>query len=95
MSFVCLFIQFQDVGFGQSEQRQKGMAIEFAKKVFLHYCILVIYLYLYFIKIKEAVTDARKRALRFFGNALGNCIYDKEHLKSIKAGKVYILLSLW
>jgi len=33
---------------------------------------------------KEAVTDARKRALRLFGNALGNCIYDKSHLKRIK-----------
>lgn len=33
---------------------------------------------------KEAVTDARKRALRLFGNALGNCLYDKQHLKRIK-----------
>eukprot|EP01088_Endostelium_zonatum_P022678 TRINITY_DN99_c1_g3_i1.p1 TRINITY_DN99_c1_g3~~TRINITY_DN99_c1_g3_i1.p1 ORF type:complete len:365 (-),score=111.93 TRINITY_DN99_c1_g3_i1:2-1096(-) len=34
---------------------------------------------------KEAVSDARKRALRLFGNALGNCIYDKQHV--IKAAK--------
>jgi len=33
---------------------------------------------------KEAVSDARKRALRVFGNALGNCIYDKEHIKKVK-----------
>ena len=31
---------------------------------------------------KEAVTDARKRCLRLFGNALGNCIYNKKHLKN-------------
>eukprot|EP01130_Rhizamoeba_saxonica_P005272 TRINITY_DN2117_c0_g1_i3.p1 TRINITY_DN2117_c0_g1~~TRINITY_DN2117_c0_g1_i3.p1 ORF type:complete len:206 (-),score=52.85 TRINITY_DN2117_c0_g1_i3:32-649(-) len=36
---------------------------------------------------KEAVSDARKRALRCFGNALGNCIYDKEHIKDIKKVK--------
>eukprot|EP01103_Thecamoeba_quadrilineata_P004299 TRINITY_DN1400_c0_g1_i1.p1 TRINITY_DN1400_c0_g1~~TRINITY_DN1400_c0_g1_i1.p1 ORF type:complete len:268 (+),score=44.88 TRINITY_DN1400_c0_g1_i1:2-805(+) len=33
---------------------------------------------------KEAVTDARKRALRLFGNALGNCLYDRGHVKRIK-----------
>eukprot|EP01098_Paradermamoeba_levis_P004744 TRINITY_DN2021_c0_g1_i2.p1 TRINITY_DN2021_c0_g1~~TRINITY_DN2021_c0_g1_i2.p1 ORF type:complete len:337 (-),score=98.49 TRINITY_DN2021_c0_g1_i2:182-1192(-) len=33
---------------------------------------------------KEAVSDARKRALRIFGSSLGNCLYDKEHLKKIK-----------
>jgi len=36
---------------------------------------------------KEAVTDARKRALRQFGNALGNCLRDKDHLKKVKPGK--------
>ena len=30
---------------------------------------------------KSAVTDAMKRCLRLFGNALGNSIYDKEHCK--------------
>lgn len=34
---------------------------------------------------KEAVSDARKRALRVFGNALGNCVYDKEHIKKVKS----------
>ncbi len=33
---------------------------------------------------KEAVTDAIKRALRIFGNHLGNCCYDKDYLRSIK-----------
>ncbi|KAI8355543.1 hypothetical protein BD560DRAFT_335908 [Blakeslea trispora] len=32
---------------------------------------------------KQAVTDATKRALRSFGNALGNCLYDKVYLNSI------------
>ena len=29
---------------------------------------------------KEAVTDALKRCLRSFGNAFGNCLYDKDWL---------------
>lgn len=32
---------------------------------------------------KEAVTDGMKRALKCFGNALGNCILDKEYLHAI------------
>ncbi|RTE68279.1 hypothetical protein BHE90_017344 [Fusarium euwallaceae] len=32
---------------------------------------------------KEASTDAIKRALRFFGRALGGCFYDKEYLARI------------
>uniref|UniRef100_A0A1A7WHY6 DNA repair protein RAD52 homolog n=2 Tax=Iconisemion striatum TaxID=60296 RepID=A0A1A7WHY6_9TELE len=32
---------------------------------------------------KEAVTDGMKRALRCFGNALGNCILNKEYLLAI------------
>ncbi|KAK2763999.1 DNA repair protein rad52 [Arachnomyces sp. PD_36] len=38
---------------------------------------------------KEGTTDALKRALRNFGNVLGNCIYDKEYLAKVtkvKAG---------
>lgn len=35
---------------------------------------------------KEAVTDAMKRALRMFGNRLGNCAYDKAFLKQVRAG---------
>ncbi|XP_054631965.1 DNA repair protein RAD52 homolog isoform X2 [Dunckerocampus dactyliophorus] len=32
---------------------------------------------------KEAVTDGMKRALKCFGNALGNCILDKAYLQAI------------
>lgn len=32
---------------------------------------------------KEAVTDATKRALRKFGEALGNSLYDKKHVQSL------------
>lgn len=38
---------------------------------------------------KEATTDALKRALRNFGNVLGNCIYDKDfvtRVSKVKAG---------
>lgn len=37
--------------------------------------------------VKEAVSDARKRCLRVFGNALGNCLYEKEYLVALKSGK--------
>lgn len=40
---------------------------------------------------KEAITDATKRALRTFGNLLGNCLYDKNYVSEIgkmKAPKV-------
>lgn len=36
---------------------------------------------------KEAVTDAMKRALRNFGNLMGNCIYDKKFLDDISKVK--------
>ena len=32
---------------------------------------------------KEAVTDGLKRALRSFGNVMGNCLQDKEYLKLV------------
>lgn len=38
---------------------------------------------------KEAVTDALKRALRSFGNVLGNCLYDKTYESKIKTVKAY------
>jgi hypothetical protein len=51
---------------------------------------------------KEAVTDATKRALRTFGNVLGNCLYDKEYTKEVVKMKVppvclelFRLLRLW
>lgn len=37
---------------------------------------------------KEATTDALKRALKNFGNVLGNCIYDKDYLSKITKIKV-------
>lgn len=37
---------------------------------------------------KEGTTDALKRALRNFGNVLGNCIYDKEYLTKVIKVKV-------
>ncbi|CCC10828.1 hypothetical protein SMACR_07845 [Sordaria macrospora] len=37
---------------------------------------------------KEATTDALKRALRQFGNVLGNCIYDKQYLAKVTKMKV-------
>eukprot|EP00039_Didymoeca_costata_P004480 m.73496 g.73496 ORF g.73496 m.73496 type:complete len:314 (-) comp12422_c1_seq1:962-1903(-) len=33
---------------------------------------------------KSSITDATKRALKMFGNALGLCLHDKEYLKVIK-----------
>ncbi|ONH68876.1 DNA repair and recombination protein RAD52 [Cyberlindnera fabianii] len=36
---------------------------------------------------KEAMTDGLKRALRCFGNAMGNCLYDKEYLSKISGVK--------
>ena len=37
---------------------------------------------------KEGTTDAMKRALRNFGNVLGNCIYDKDYLSKVTKVKV-------
>ncbi len=37
---------------------------------------------------KEGTTDALKRALRNFGNVLGNCIYDKDYIKQVTKVKV-------
>jgi DNA repair and recombination protein RAD52 len=42
---------------------------------------------------KEAVTDALKRALRNFGNVLGNCLYDKDYLQRVT--KVRVAPSKW
>ena len=42
---------------------------------------------------KEGTTDGLKRALRTFGNVLGNCIYDKEFVA--KVTKVKVAPSKW
>lgn len=34
---------------------------------------------------KEAVTDGVKRAFRCFGNAMGNCLYDKQYCENVRA----------
>lgn len=77
-SFSSLLTR-KDVGYGCAENKSKGVAIENAKKVRT---------WLYILKKQIAVSDARKRALRIFGNLLGNCLYDKEHLKKLKSEKV-------
>jgi len=38
---------------------------------------------------KEGTTDALKRALKNFGNVLGNCLYDKEYLKQVTKVKAH------
>ena len=42
---------------------------------------------------KEGTTDALKRALRTFGNVLGNCIYDKDFVA--KVTKIKVAPSKW
>ena len=42
---------------------------------------------------KEAATDAMKRALRTFGNVLGNCLYDKDYLQKVQ--KIKVAPSRW
>lgn len=37
---------------------------------------------------KEAVTDATKRALKTFGNVLGNCLYDKQYTAEVAKMRV-------
>lgn len=46
---------------------------------------------------KEAVTDAVKRAMKHFGNVLGNCLYDRDYTKEVgkmRVPMVRCLLSL-
>ena len=37
---------------------------------------------------KEGTTDGLKRALRNFGNLLGNCVYDKDYVARVTKLKV-------
>ena len=37
---------------------------------------------------KEGTTDGLKRALRNFGNLLGNCVYDKDYLAKVTKLKI-------
>ncbi|KAI3650341.1 hypothetical protein MP228_003822 [Amoeboaphelidium protococcarum] len=43
---------------------------------------------------KEAVTDSLKRCLRLFGNALGNCLYDKTYIQNIHKPQMRSQMSL-
>lgn len=40
---------------------------------------------------KEGMIDVFKWVLRYFGNVLGNCIYDKEYLKKIGSIRVVLI----
>ncbi|KAL9605022.1 MAG: hypothetical protein Q9219_000210, partial [cf. Caloplaca sp. 3 TL-2023] len=42
---------------------------------------------------KEGTTDALKRALRNFGNILGNCVYDKDYISRVT--KIKVAPSKW
>ncbi|KAI4115449.1 MAG: hypothetical protein LQ345_003951, partial [Seirophora villosa] len=42
---------------------------------------------------KEGTTDALKRALRNFGNILGNCVYDKDYISRVT--KIRVAPSRW
>ena len=37
---------------------------------------------------KEGTTDGLKRALRNFGNLLGNCVYDKDYVAKVTKLKI-------
>ncbi|KAH7103918.1 Rad52/22 double-strand break repair protein [Auriculariales sp. MPI-PUGE-AT-0066] len=75
----------EDVGFGQMDNaRGKGMAFDKARRFAgkqvcadnHEQCK------------KEAITDGLKRALRYFGNLTGNCVYDKNYTSEISKIKV-------
>ena len=82
----------EDVGYGICEgMKSKGLSLEKARKVvsfILHLCLflsinsLVYYILLLF--IQEAATDGLKRALKLFGNVLGNCLSNKNYLRWAK-----------
>ena len=39
------------------------------------------------VALKTAVSDALKRTLRVFGEALGNSLYDKDFVREVRQGK--------
>ena len=43
---------------------------------------------------KEAVTDGLKRALRSFGNVMGNCLYDKSYTQEVVKIKESLIVLL-
>lgn len=80
----------EDMGYGMMEN-SKSKAAAFDKvRVRSHPAAFLLHFVTYIVSgsasqcRKEAVTDALKRALRNFGNLLGNCLYDKEYTKEIQ-----------
>ena len=85
----------QDVGYGCSDNvKTKGMALEKVRRaraaplpapVLTRICGGARGAHATRQARKEAVTDGIKRALRMFGNSLGNSVYDKEYVKHASA----------
>lgn len=76
----------EDVGCGKMDNcKSKADALDKVCFPFLHYAsLLITQVFVTHLQVKkEAVTDAIKRALRNFGNLMGNCIYDKNFLNDI------------
>ena len=72
----------EDVGYGVCEgMKSKCLSLEKARKVFYNIHLLETRFYLIcLLFIKEAATDGLKRALKGFGNVLGNCLANKTYL---------------
>lgn len=81
-------VYHEDTGYGMMENsKSKGAAFDKVRWTrWTHMCLhmLTSMLGQTYQCRKEAVTDALKRALRNFGNLLGNCLYDKEYTKEIQ-----------
>ena len=80
----------EDVGYGMLENsKSKGQALD---KVCMQHSGILTHtqvLELAYLQCKkEAVTDGLKRALRNFGNLLGNCLYDKSYTQEVIKIKV-------
>lgn len=80
-------VYHEDVGYGMLENsKSKGAALDKVRADLLHF-ILASEQDEPQCK-KEAVTDGIKRALRTFGNVLGNCLYDKQYTAEVVKMKV-------
>ena len=72
----------EDVGYGVSEgMRSKALSLEKARKVVIFSLVSTIMFYHIPLFSQEAATDGLKRALKVFGNVLGNCLNDKTYLR--------------
>lgn len=82
----------EDLGYGHAEN-VKGKAAALEKVAFNSFLVELTPQ-----AQKEAVTDGIKRALKHFGNVLGNCLYDKEFTKEvakIRVGPVSLIHLAW